>query len=129
MEPTNLESAQRPKVPVNISRDSTYSVDGHLPATTDALYVPNRTVTGVQARTGRESRVRLSDPSRHVFSVVTGADQDIGRKKSFNIRSIFHVSDNRLSHKLFGSRRGVKQEVERMKKCHHCVIHPCSPFR
>ena len=45
------------------------------------------------------------------------------------LRSLFHVSDNRIALKLFGSRRGIMKEEERLKNCQHWVIHPCSKFR
>lgn len=45
------------------------------------------------------------------------------------VRRLFHVSDNRLAMKLFGDRRGIRQEEERLKNCSHLLIHPCSKFR
>ena len=49
-------------------------------------------------------------------------------KMSF-LRNLFHVSDNRLALKLFGSTRGIKQEEQRLLNCQHWIIHPCSKFR
>ena len=45
------------------------------------------------------------------------------------LKSLFHVPDNRLTLKLFGSKNEIKKEEERRKNCRHWVIHPCSKFR
>ena len=52
----------------------------------------------------------------------------IERRKSF-LGNLFQVWDNRLALKLFGSRKGILKEEERLKNCQHRVIHPCSKFR
>lgn len=44
-------------------------------------------------------------------------------------RSLFHVWDNRLSMRLFGSKRKIREEQERQENYSHWVIHPCSKFR
>lgn len=44
-------------------------------------------------------------------------------------RSLFHVWDNQLALKLFGTRERVLEEQERQEKIIHWVIHPCSKFR
>lgn len=61
-------------------------------------------------------------------SVRSNATLGIERRRSF-IGSLFQVSDNRLALRLFGSRKGILKEVERLKNCQHRVIHPCSKFR
>lgn len=45
------------------------------------------------------------------------------------LKSLFHVPDNRVTLKLFGSKNGIQKEEERRKNCRHWVIHPCSKFR
>ena len=45
------------------------------------------------------------------------------------VHGLFHVWDNRLAMKMFGSRNGIQREEERRKNCKHWVIHPCSKFR
>ena len=45
------------------------------------------------------------------------------------IRTLFHVQDNKISLKLFGSKRGVREEQERQEQMGFYVIHPCSIFR
>lgn len=51
------------------------------------------------------------------------------REKRHYIRTFFHVPDNKLSLKLFGSQRGVREEQERQEQTAFYVIHPCSIFR
>ncbi len=53
---------------------------------------------------------------------------DVNTHPTF-LRGIFNIWDNRLALKLFGSRRGILIEEERLKNCPHWVIHPCSKFR
>ena len=50
-----------------------------------------------------------------------------GRQKI--ARNLFHVWDNRLSMRLFGSKRKIREEQERQEGYSHWVIHPCSKFR
>ena len=45
------------------------------------------------------------------------------------LRTLFHVQDNKISLKLFGSKRGVREEQERQEQMGFYVIHPCSIFR
>ncbi len=45
------------------------------------------------------------------------------------LNNVFDIWDNRLALKLFGNRRGILKEEERLKNCPHWVIHPCSKFR
>lgn len=45
------------------------------------------------------------------------------------VHGLFHVWDNRLAMKMFGSRNGIQREEERRKNLKHWVIHPCSKFR
>lgn len=53
---------------------------------------------------------------------------DVSGNRAF-LRSVFNIWDNRLALKLFGSRRGILKEEERLKNCQHWIIHPCSKFR
>jgi len=62
------------------------------------------------------------------YSARTGASV-FGLERRNVIRSLFNIWDNRLALKLYGSKRGIKKEEERLKNCPHWVIHPCSKFR
>ena len=44
-------------------------------------------------------------------------------------RSLFHIWDNQLSLKLFGTKKRILEEQERQESISHWVIHPCSKFR
>lgn len=85
----------------------------------------------------RDKVRRLSVPmnSRTPSSVALGfsakqpSRTSMTREKRHYIRTFFHVPDNKLSLKLFGSRRGVKEEQERQEQTAFYVIHPCSIFR
>ena len=43
--------------------------------------------------------------------------------------SLFHIWDNHLSLKLFGTKKRIIEELERQENINHWVIHPCSKFR
>jgi len=45
------------------------------------------------------------------------------------LRAMFHVADNRLAMKLFGSHNALLKEKQRQKAIGNFVIHPCSNFR
>ena len=45
------------------------------------------------------------------------------------MENLFHIWDNCLSLKMFGSKRRIIEEKERQESCTHWVIHPCSKFR
>ena len=66
--------------------------------------------------------------ARSMYSVRTGASV-FGFERRNLIKSLFHVWDNRLAMKLFGSKWGIKKEEERLENCPYWVIHPCSKFR
>lgn len=63
------------------------------------------------------------------FAAKQSSRASVNREKRHYIRTFFHVPDNKLSLKLFGSRRGVKEEQERQEQTAFYVIHPCSIFR
>ena len=42
---------------------------------------------------------------------------------------VLQPSDNRLSMKLFGSKKGLQKEKHRLRKAGVLIIHPCSHFR
>lgn len=68
-------------------------------------------------------------PRRTVDSVNTMISRASITNRQRIIRSLFHVWDNRLSLKMFGSKRKIREEQERQEKCSAWVIHPCSKFR
>ncbi|XP_072166800.1 potassium/sodium hyperpolarization-activated cyclic nucleotide-gated channel 2-like [Diadema setosum] len=43
--------------------------------------------------------------------------------------TVLQPSDNRLSMKLFGSKKGLQKEKHRLRKAGFLIIHPCSHFR
>lgn len=43
--------------------------------------------------------------------------------------TVLQPSDNRLSMKLFGSKKGLQKEKYRLRKAGVLIIHPCSHFR
>jgi len=45
------------------------------------------------------------------------------------LRAMFHVADNRLAMKLFGSHNALLKEKQRQRAIGNFVIHPCSSFR
>jgi len=45
------------------------------------------------------------------------------------MRAMFHVADNRLAMKMFGSHNALLKEKQRQKSIGNFVIHPCSKFR
>ena len=45
------------------------------------------------------------------------------------LRAMFHVADNRLAMKMFGSHNALLKEKQRQKAVGNFVIHPCSTFR
>ena len=67
--------------------------------------------------------------ARSMYSVRTGASVFGFERRRNLIKSLFHVWDNRLAMKLFGSKWGIKKEEERLENCPYWVIHPCSKFR
>ncbi|XP_065836457.1 potassium/sodium hyperpolarization-activated cyclic nucleotide-gated channel 3-like isoform X2 [Oscarella lobularis] len=57
-------------------------------------------------------------------------DLNVPKKKSTTfITSWFSVADNKMSLKLFGSRRAIESEQERQQRSSPWIIHPCSVFR
>ena len=86
---------------------------------------------------GQDKVRRLSVPAniRTSSSVALGLTSrepsrtSVNRERRHYIRAFFHVPDNKLSLKLFGSRRGVREEQERQEQTAFYVIHPCSIFR
>lgn len=45
------------------------------------------------------------------------------------LQAMFHVTDNKLAMKLYGSQKGLMKERIRQEAAGHWVIHPCSSFR
>lgn len=75
----------------------------------------------------RMARRRQSKMGRHPGGSDIMADQ-----KSYVSRKLLTMlspTDNRLSMKLFGSRKGIQKEQRRLKDAGNLIIHPCSMFR
>lgn len=45
------------------------------------------------------------------------------------LAAMFHISDNRLAMKLFGSRTALDRERRRHRQLDQWIVHPCSNFR
>ena len=73
----------------------------------------------------------ISEPFGSEFNVKsTNVKASVSRTKDrAYLKTLFHVQDNKISLKLFGSKRGVREEQERQEKIGYYVIHPCSIFR
>ena len=52
----------------------------------------------------------------------------LGKRRKI-MRNLFHVWDNQMALKLFGTRKRILEEQERQESISHWVIHPCSKFR
>ena len=87
--------------------------------------VSEPTVASTTSAVHAESRPHLV-PKMSARSAFTGRNR-LERRDFF--KGLFHVWDNQFAMKLFGSRNGIKKEEERLKNCHHTVIHPCSKIR
>ena len=87
------------------------------------------TVAATTSATHTQSWPHL-DPKASMRSTFTGRSgvSWVERKPTF-FKGLFHVHDNKIALKLFGSKNGIYKEDERLKQCGYCVIHPCSKFR
>ena len=77
-------------------------------------------------------RDRIGLPTEKKRSAFATTDSDMMKNKSFMKRQIWTMlspTDNRLSMKLFGSRKGIQKEKRRLKAAGNLIIHPCSKFR
>lgn len=62
----------------------------------------------------------------------TESDDGGKSKPSFiqkRLWTMLQPNDNKLSMKLFGSKRGIQKEKKRLKAAGFFIIHPCSSFR
>ena len=127
---SDLQAQEHPDV-LSSASETSHALDVPIHYTTQPT-VPR--ISDLQARLppnlGTSSEpMGWENTARSVYSVRTGASVFGFERRRNLVKSFFHVWDNRLALKLFGSKQGIKKEEERLENCPYRVIHPCSKFR
>ena len=99
--------------------------------------VHGRVRRGFDTKEKRSQIPTMASRDRAAFPAQQdGIDDDTDttsiKTRSFVRRQLWTMlspTDNRLSMKLFGSRKGIQKEKRRLKAAGHFIIHPCSKFR